>query len=191
MLGANNGLSANYVANATTFYDKRSGRISMKTRSFLVTVLICGICGPAPCQRTDQRLMSDSEYTASLSKISVIVPRWESALKEIDLTKTPQISYASGKSIANERDMGLLEVANIKYELTRLRAKRTVSGELALHGFLDSLFNIGLSIVWDEDFANVTLTHLEELAPELSKLDERIGNDVFARVDLLEKGMCQ
>jgi hypothetical protein len=41
-----------------------------------------------------------------------------------------------------------------------------------------------------EAIASVTLSDIEKYAPELSSLNMRIGNDVSARVALLEKGTC-
>jgi hypothetical protein len=92
--------------------------------------------------------------------------------------------------IVDQRDLGLREIGYIRDYIARQTVKRTVSGELALSGFLQSLFDIGEEIVWMEDFSGLTLTHLEKDAPELSELVIRIGNDVNARVALLEKKTC-
>ncbi len=141
-------------------------------------------------QVNDKRLMSDADCKAFLLQVEATLPKWETALKNIDLEKVPQISYSRGKSIADHRDLGLMEIGNIRVAVAKLRVKRTVSGELALLGFMQSLFDVGEEIVWEEDFSGLTLTSLEKYAPELSALEIRIGNDVNVRVALLEKGTC-
>jgi hypothetical protein len=153
-------------------------------------VLLCAFCAVGHAQAKDKRLMTDADFKAFLLQVEAALPKWETALKNIDLEKVPQISYSRGKSIADQRDLGLMEIGNIRVTVARLRVKRTVSGELALLGFMQSLFDIGEEIVWEEDFSGLTLTSLEKYAPELSALEIRIGNDVYARIALLEKGTC-
>ena len=83
-----------------------------------------------------------------------------------------------------------MEIANIRISVAKLQTKRTVSGELALSGVIQSLFDIGEEIVWEEDASGLSLTHLEKDAPELSALAIRIVNEVYAKVALLEEGNC-
>jgi hypothetical protein len=141
-------------------------------------------------QAPDKRLMTDADYKAFLLQVEAALPKWETQLKSIDLEKVPQISYSRGKSIADQRNLGLVEIGNIRLYLTKLQSKRTVSGELALFSFMRGLFDVGEEIVWEEIFSGVTLTSLEKYVPELSALEIRIGNDVNARVALLEKDTC-
>jgi hypothetical protein len=161
-----------------------------RTLSAMVVVFFFAITAQSQAQTADNRLMTDADFKAFLIQVETALPKWETALKNIDLEKVPQISYSKGKSIIDQRDLGLMEIANIRVYLPKLRAKRTVTGELALSGFMQSLFDIGEEIVWEEDFSGLTLTHLEKEAPEFSALEIRIGNDVNARVALLEKGLC-
>jgi hypothetical protein len=66
-----------------------------------------------------------------------------------------------------------------------------VSGELGLYVTLESLSNDCDGIVWAEVVGGLTLTSLEKYAPKMmGPLIGRIGNDVLARVALLEKGSC-
>jgi hypothetical protein len=129
-------------------------------------------------------------YKTFLLQVEAAIPKWETELKNIDLEKVPQISYSRGKSIVDQRDLGLVEVSNIRTYIALQQHKRSVSGELALFGFLQSLYDIGQEIVWEEDFSGLTLTHFEKYAPELSSLEIRINNDAMARVALLEKSTC-
>jgi hypothetical protein len=159
--------------------------------SAALVVLSCAFCTSGQAQTNDKRLMTDAEYKTYLHKVEAALPKWETDLKNIDFEKVPQISYSQGKSIVDQRDLGLIEIGYIRDYVARQTVKRTVSGELALSGFLQSLFGVGEEIVWMESFSGLTLTHLEEYAPELSELVIRIGNDVNARVALLEKNSCR
>jgi hypothetical protein len=68
--------------------------------------------------------------------------------------------------------------------------KRTVSDELVLSLSLQTLSDSIEEEVGVEAVANMTLSDLEKFAPELTTLRLRIGNDVIARVALLEKSTC-
>ena len=139
----------------------------------------------------DPRLMSDAEYNVFLSRVETVLPKWETTLKNLDLDKLPQNSNSKGLSLADCRYLGLMQIDSTRTFIARQRVKRTVYGELALKGFLDSLFDMAEEIVWREVIGGVTLTSLEKYAPELSKLNIRLATDAMARVQLLEKGACQ
>jgi len=141
-------------------------------------------------QANDKRLMTDVEYKTFLVQVETELPKWETTLKRIDLEKLPQISYSQGKSIADNRDICLMEIGNIRTSIVMQRNKRTVYGELALKGYLNSLNDVGEDIVWAEVLNGLTLTNIEKYVPELGSLIMRLGNDVLARVALLEKGTC-
>ncbi len=147
-----------------------------------------GDAGSQP--QVTEKTLSDADYKTFLLHVEEALPKWETALKNIDLERVPRISYANGKAIADYRDIGLMELGNIRLTVAKQRVKRTVSGELALSRFLEGLFDAGNSIVWMEDVNGLTLSSLEKYAPELGALLGRIGNDVSARVALLEKGAC-
>ena len=139
----------------------------------------------------DKRLMSDADFKTFLLQVEAVLPTLETQLKNIDLEKAPGLSYSQGKSIADQRDIGLMEIGNIRVHLAKLQAKRTVSGELGLYVTLESLSNDCDGIVWAEVVGGLTLTSLEKYAPKMmGPLIGRIGNDVLARVALLEKGSC-
>ena len=152
----------------------------------MLTLLLCSV---APAQSHDTRLMTTAEYKDFLDKVEVGLPKWEAALKRVDPAKT-DVSYASGKQIEQWRDLGLKEVEWVRQHLAKERAKHTVSGELALRGFLEGVFNLMDSVVQTEVAAGITLSDLEKYAPEISSLVIRIANDVTARVELLEKATC-
>ncbi|MGO9339908.1 MAG: hypothetical protein ACLPY1_20605 [Terracidiphilus sp.] len=142
-------------------------------------------------QVNDKRLMTDADYKTFLLQVDSEIPKWETALRNIDPGKDERISYAVGKTLAEERDLGLMEVGNIRVRLAKEQMKRTVSGELGLFLFLQSLHDgfgeeVGLEVA-----SGVTLSSLDKFAPELGSLQRRIGNDVLARVALLEKGTCR
>ena len=140
--------------------------------------------------QVSERGLSGADSEALLSQIELALPKWETALKNIDPEKAPQISYSLGKAIADKRNLGLMEVGNIRLYVAKQRVKRTVSGELALFGFLQSLYDLMGDIVGLEVAVGLTLSSLEKFAPELGALCGRIGDDVYARVALLEKGSC-
>lgn len=62
-----------------------------------------------------------------------------------------------------------------------------MSGELALKGFIEGLFNNMGSIVEFEISAGLTLSSLEKFASEFGAFQIRLGNDVIARVECLRK----
>ena len=155
----------------------------------LPIVILCATFATAQTN-SNNRLMSDADYKAFLLQVEAALPKWETALKNIDPEKDPQISYSQGKLIVNERNLGLTEVGNIRVFVAKQRVKRTVYGELGLKGFLQSLYDVMDSIVNIEEAAGLTLSSLEKYSPELSVLLIRIGNDVLARVELLENGAC-
>jgi len=152
--------------------------------------LLCVSSAVSQSQPADLRLMSDADYKAFLSQVETALPKWETDLKNIDLEKVPQLPYPVGKSIADSQTVGLMEIDNIRTFIHSQRQRRTVYGELALKGFLDSLFDVGEEIVWREAIEGVTLTSIEKYGPELSSLNMRLATDAMARVQLLEKGTC-
>jgi hypothetical protein len=153
-------------------------------------LLLGGFNTISHAQTVDKRLMSDADYNVFLLQVKTALPKWEAALKNIDPEKDPQISYAIGKMVVQNRDVGLMEVGYIRTYVAKLQTKRTVTGELALSGFLMSLLDsMNKELDW-EAIANGTLSDIEKYAPELVTLNINIGNDVRARVALLEKGTC-
>jgi hypothetical protein len=160
---------------------------------FLAVVVLFLLCVPNAVSQTksaDPRLMSDADYKTLLSKIETDLPKLEAALKNIDPAKNSQISYSLGQMIVQNRDAGLMEIENIWPFAASERQKRTVYGELALSNFLQSLFESVAEEVAAEAIENVTLSHLENYAPELSTFQARLSADALARVKLLEKGIC-
>jgi hypothetical protein len=152
--------------------------------------LLCVSSAVSQTQSADPRLMSDADYKVFLSKVEAELPKWETELKGINLEKAPQLPYPVGKSIADSQTVGLMEIDNIRTAIHSQRQKRTVYGELAIKGCLDSLFDMAEEIVWSESIEGVTLTSLEKYGPELSTLNMRLATDAMARVQLLEKGTC-
>jgi hypothetical protein len=158
--------------------------------SAVFVLLLCAFCARSQAQITDTRLMTDADYKAFLLQVEAALPKWEAAFKNIDPEKNPQISFSQGKYIVLWRNLGLMEIGNIRQYVAKQRVKRTVSGELALSGFLQSLYDAGEEVVNFEGLTGLTLSSLEKYAPELATLEIRIGDDVEARVALLEKGTC-
>jgi hypothetical protein len=162
------------------------------SRIFAVVALflLCVSNSVSQTPSSNPRLMSDADYKTFLSQVETALPMWESDLKNIDLEKVPQLPYPVGKSIADSKTVGLMEIDNIRTLIHSQRVKRTVYGELALKGCLDSLYDMAEEIVWSEAIEGVTLTSLEKYGPELSTLNMRLATDAMARVQLLEKGAC-
>jgi hypothetical protein len=133
--------------------------------------------------------MTPGEYKEVLNKVEIELPRWEAALKRVDLTKT-NVSYTVGKQIEGWRDLGLKEIEWTRVSLAKERTKHTVSEELHLRGFLTGLQDMMGNVLSTEDAAGITISDLEKYAPEVSSFLIELGNDVTARVELLEKATC-
>lgn len=156
----------------------------MKQVCFVLGLLLA-VCPVGRAQsRVDKRLMSDAEYSAFLRQVETKLPIWEAALKRIDPSKEPTISYAVGQSVVGIRNLGLSEVAYARTAVQQEKAQHKVSRELALSGFLQGVFD-----------AMDTITSLDPSSPlltgndigEMSQLIGRIKNDTQARVELLEE----
>jgi len=158
--------------------------------SAVLLLFVCAFGVESQAQEDVTTPLNDSEYKVTLLQIERTLPKWESALKAIAPENEPKISYAEGKSIADWRDVGLMEIGNIRLYIAKERIKRTVHGELALHGFLQSLYDAGEEITWREVVGNLTASNLDKYAPELGPICARIGSDVSQRVALLEKSPC-
>jgi hypothetical protein len=78
----------------------------------------------------------------------------------------------------------------VRQYIAKERARHSVSGELALEGFLRGVFDAMESMVATEAIAGVTASDVEKYAPDIAPLQAQIENDVTARVELLEKGAC-
>jgi hypothetical protein len=96
----------------------------------------------------------------------------------------------TGKAIVQSRDIGLLEIHNIRTFIYSQSKKRTVYGELALKGFIDALFDQAREIMWNEVAGGIPPASLDENAAELETLSGRITEDAMERVAMLEKGTC-
>src|ERR1017187_8595550 len=119
--------------------------------SAMVVMFLCAITAQSQTPTSDTLQMTDNHFKAFLIEVESVLPGWETQLMSIDLEKAPQISYAKGKSIMNQRDRGLRYIAGIRVVLSKLRVKRTVTDELTLHEILQSLFDDGNEIVWEEE----------------------------------------
>ena len=163
----------------------------MKAVLALVIMSICSNLATAQTQASDKRLMSDADFRTVLNQVEATLSKLETQLKGIDLDKVPQISYSRGKSIEVQRDIGLMEIDTIRKQVSKLRVKRSVSGELALEDVLNTLFWSVAEWESAEDFAS--LTHYDDSVKaglDAGMLITRIENDVEARVEMLEKGVC-
>jgi hypothetical protein len=147
------------------------------------------LCAVAQAQSHETRLMTPAEYKEVLHEVELGLPKWEAALKKVDPAKT-NVSYSVGKRIEGWKGLGLKEVAWVGQSTDKERVKHTVSGELALQEFLRGVFDMMDNVVQTEDEAGIVLSDLEKYAPDVSSLAIRIGNDVTARVELLEKATC-
>jgi hypothetical protein len=163
-----------------------------KSRALSVALVVLSFtfCAHGQAQSNDKRLMTDAEYKTYLHQVEDALPKWETDLKNIDLEKVPQISYSTGKLIVDQRDLCSIQIGYIRDRIAKQTVKRTVSGELSLYNHIQSLRTTWETIVMLEATNNLTLTHLEKYLPGFSELEMRIGNDVIARVALLEKNTC-
>ena len=176
------------TAGLGTGFKDRMHAMKHQVATFLVA-LACAFCAACPADAEDSRLMNGAEYKSFLNEVERKLPEWEAALKRIDPAKT-NASYAVGKELNQYRDLALMEVGSVRQWVPKERAKHTVSGELALEGFLRSVFDAMDAVVRTEISGGITASSLENYAPEIGELVGRIVNDVIARVELLEKGTC-
>jgi len=160
--------------------------LAMK-QSIRVLALLVLLCVLSPAQATtDSRLMSDAEYKAFLIQVEARLAEWERALQSVDPAKT-NMSYAVGERIVQYKNIGLIEVKNARDYVHQERVHRRVSKELALHGFLQGIFDSMHNILILEPRSYAPL---ESYAREMGELIAKVANDTTARVELLEKGTC-
>jgi hypothetical protein len=162
----------------------------MRSTLALLVLLFVAISASAQPQQTDSGLMSDADFRAFLAHLDAAIPKWEAEFNSIDVEKNAQISYVAGKAIMDRRGLCLMEIGSIRTYVAKLHGRRTVSGELALSGFLQSLFDLAEEESSMEDIAGVVLSHFDKYAQELGSLEARASSDVFAPVELLEKETC-
>ena len=114
-----------------------------KSRALSATlvVLLCASRVVSQSQVNDKRLMTDADYKTFLLQVEAELPKWETALKNIDPETDSRIPYALGKSIVENRNIGLMDIGNIRTRVAKLRVKRTVFDELGLSLSLQSIFD--------------------------------------------------
>jgi hypothetical protein len=162
----------------------------MKNAHILLLALLSGLGAATHAYATDGRLMTDAEYRRFLIEVDSKLPVWEATLKKVDPARS-DASYAVGEKVVQFRDLGLAQVEYARQYALRQHIKRTVSGELALETFLRGIFDAMDSMMVTEVSAGVTISaELDALAPQISKLELSISNDVIARIELLEKRAC-
>jgi hypothetical protein len=162
----------------------------MKSAHILLLVFLTGLGAATHAYAADGRLMTDAEYKHFLTGVDSNLPLWEAALKKVDPAKS-DASYAAGQKIVQFRDLGLTQIEYAHQYVFKQRIKRTVSGELALESFLRGIFDALESMMITEVSAGVTISsELDAFAPQISKLELSVSNDVIARVELLEKRAC-
>jgi hypothetical protein len=155
----------------------------------VLPLLVLSVISVMPALAADNHLMSDADYKSFLTEVEAKLPAWEAALKRIDPAKT-SASYTVGKEIVYYRNLAMREIDYVRQSLAKQRAKHTVSGELSLDGFLRGVYDAMSSVVAMEVAGGVTASNLDSYFAEIGGLNMRIGNDVQARVELLEKGTC-
>jgi hypothetical protein len=162
----------------------------MKSAHILLLVFLSGLGTATHACAGDGQLMTDAEYKRFLVEVDNKLPVWEAAFKKVDPAKS-NASYAVGHQVVQFRDLGLMQVEYARRYVFKQHIKRTVSGELALEGFLRGIFDAMDSMMIAEVSAGVTISaELDTFAPQISKLEIPLADDVIARVELLEKRNC-
>ncbi len=157
-------------------------KIGPSRLSAVFVVLLCAFCAVSQAQDHDKKPMTDADYKTFLFQVEAALPKWEMALKNIAPERVHRTSYAPPKA--------LIEIGGIRRTVAEQRVKRTVSGELALLGYMRSLYDMGQVIKWEITVMSRAIDSSFDFGPELGALSVRIGNDVNARVELLEKSTC-
>ncbi len=83
----------------------------------------------------DERLLSDADYKALLLQAETELPNWDRALTNINPEKDSQIPSALGKLIVDQREIGLMDIGNVRIYVANLRAKRTSFGRTCFARF--------------------------------------------------------
>jgi hypothetical protein len=154
-----------------------------RTLSFALVVLSCAFCASGQAQANNKRLMTDAEYKTCLIEIETAAPKWVTTIENITPERIRRTSYADGLS--------LVDVGKIRGAVAEQRKKRTLSGELDLLASMQSLRELGHVLSNEQGIiSGYTDSSFHSFGPELSELEDRIKNDVRARVALLEKSTC-
>ena len=73
---------------------KRITAMSKINHCVLSSALIAILCTfgiVSQAQSNDNRLMTDADYKTFLSQVEAVLPKWETALKGIDLERVPRL----------------------------------------------------------------------------------------------------
>jgi hypothetical protein len=160
-------------------------------KAFSVALLILSMAVVAAAQNiagshtqvADKRLMTDADYKTFLLQVETAAPKWVTMISNITPERIRRTSYAQGLSF--------YDIGQIRAAIAEQRVKRTLSGELALLASMRSLWEMGKVLSKEQAvMSGYTDSSFDNFAPELGELYGRIGNDVNARVALLEKGIC-
>src|SRR5262249_42153448 len=92
--------------------------------------------------------LSPEQYADFLRRVEQRLPEWQRILLSVDPGKDPNMAYATGKMIDDQKRLGLMEIENIRTFIAKEREHHTVSHELGLMGFMDSL-NDTVTIIAD------------------------------------------
>jgi hypothetical protein len=152
----------------------------------LLSPLLLVVCSVVRLDASDARLMTDTEYKTFLVELEAELPQWEQALKGVDPAKT-STSYAVGKRTVQYRDIGLMAIEGVSNLSKQERSRRSVTREFLLRGSLEGVMNAMEAVLISDPSVAVPL---ESYAPELSRLNLKLANDLLARVELLERGTC-
>lgn len=156
-----------------------------------VLFLLCLTSADGQTQKADFRLMTNAQYKAFLSQVAAVLPGLKVDFQNLKPENDPQISYAIGQVVAENRAVGLMQIDDIRTEIEKQRQKRTVSGEVTLNNFVQELYeSMSSELAVEAMDTNLPPSHFERFIPEMSSIGVRIGNDSIARVQLLEKHTC-
>jgi hypothetical protein len=133
--------------------------------------------------------LSAIEYGKLLDRIETDLRVWESALRKIDPGKG-ETSYKVGSDIANYKDFGLRETQSAVNLIIRQRAKRTVYGEIALAGLLDTLNDAITHLAGLGAFNDLSIEKMRDFGDEMGTVEVNLRNDGMRRLQFLESNPC-
>jgi hypothetical protein len=159
------------------------------TLSLLGLALCCARAVAQDAKSASPRLMTRTQYADFLDRADSNLRAFEEALKGIDPAKF-NTSYAAGALIVKNRDEALRNAGYAHALIMEQRAKRTLSGELALSTLLQALIVLSAAEEMTEMAAELKSSGLNTYVTEIGAAVTQLTDDLQGRIELLEKNTC-
>jgi hypothetical protein len=139
--------------------------------------------------------MSNTEYTGYLNRLELVLPKWEDRIGRVDAEKLSGISYQTGKMVMDERQLVLMQFANIRTWIREEHESPKVSRELAISVALGSVFDgfgdISAMLPGNSEVNAWFGNDPKALFGEIGEYRIRLSNHVQAGIERLEAKNCR